>query len=230
MFFPGADRGLGCEIGATALNDVWNTSGSFGIRLTAVAPRISGQTSDLFTPSGESLARAEKVIELYGTLKSPLRAYLGRFFLSADEADDVIQEVFVRLMRHLRENEDDEKVAQLWEENYRGWLFRVAHNFVMDTYRSGQKAQRLSHSDLEFLLSARPDPALDPEQALLRKERLTLLDTAISKLNLEQRNCLRLRAKGLRHKQIASELGISAQQAARLLQQGLGQLAGELRT
>jgi RNA polymerase sigma-70 factor (ECF subfamily) len=174
-------------------------------------------------------ADAGKVIELYGALQSPLRAYLGSFGLSADEADDVVQEVFVRLMRHLRQNEGGAKVGQPWGENHRGWVFRVAHNFVMDLYRNNQKAPHLSHTDVEALLSKHIDPSPDPEQALLRKEKLSRLDVAIAKLNIEQRNCLLLRAEGLRHREIGCELGISTQQAAKLLQQGLDQLAYELR-
>jgi DNA-directed RNA polymerase specialized sigma24 family protein len=70
----------------------------------------------------------------------------------------------------------------------------MAHNFVMDIYRNSQRVPHLSDRDAEFLLSHRADPAPDPEQVLLRKEILTRLDTAVAKLNIEQRNCLRLRA------------------------------------
>jgi RNA polymerase sigma factor (sigma-70 family) len=105
----------------------------------------------------------------------------------------------------------------------------VAHNFVIDTYRNSQRAPRLSCHDLDLLLSSRVDPALDPEQTLLSKERLARVDTAISKLAIEQQSCVLLRAQGLRHSEIGSELGISAQQAAKLVHRGLDLLAGELR-
>jgi RNA polymerase sigma-70 factor, ECF subfamily len=200
------------------------------MRQNSVTPKVSEHALNVFNGCEATPDDADKVIELYDTLQSPLRAYLGTFGLSADEVDDVIQEVFVRLMRHLRNNGNGVKLRQLWDENQRGWLFRVAHNFVMDIYRNSQRAPHLSRHDVEFLLSHRADPALDPEQNLLRKEKLARLDAAISKLDIEQRSCLLLRAQGLRHKEIGSELGISAQQASKLLQQGLGQLAGELRS
>jgi RNA polymerase sigma-70 factor (ECF subfamily) len=214
--------------GVVIVNGIRKTSGTFDIRQCGVASKISEHVSDIFCDA--TRADAERVIELYGTLQSPLRAYLSAFGLSADKVDDVIQEVFVRLMRRLRENENGSKVGHPWDENHRGWLFRVAHNFVMDTYRNSHRVLRLSPHEVESLLSNRVDPALDPEQTLLSKERLSRLDTAISKLNIEQRSCLLLRAKGLRHREIGSELGISAQHAAKLVHQGLGLLAGELRT
>jgi RNA polymerase sigma-70 factor (ECF subfamily) len=205
---------------------MWTISGGFGLRHGVFASEIGEHTGGVFNGSDATPADSKKVIELYGTLQSPLRAYLGTFCLSADEVDDAIQEVFVRLIRHLH----GARAGQAWDENHRGWLFRVAHNFVMDIYRDSQRMPRLGDYDAEFHLSHRADPALDPEQALLRKERLTRLDAAMRKLDIEQRSCLLLRAKGLGHKEIGYELGISAQQAAKLLQQGLGLLAGELRT
>ena len=213
---------------AIAVNGMPTGSGGLAAWKNGVAPEIGKYALDLLNRSKAAPGNAEKAMELYGLLQSPLRAYLGTFGLSGDEVDDVVQEVFVRLMRHL--NENGAKEGQLWDENHRGWIFRVAHNFVMDIYRNSQRTPRLDHHEVELLLSKHVDPSPDPEQTLLRKERLGRLDTAMLKLSAGQRSCVLLRAKGLRHREIGSELGISAQQAAKLLQQGLDLLAGELRT
>jgi RNA polymerase sigma-70 factor (ECF subfamily) len=212
---------------AIAVNGM--STASVGVDV-CVAPEICKHALGVLDRSKDTPDDTENVIELYALLQSPLRAYLGTFGLCADEVEDVIQEAFLRLMRHLREYQAGAKAEQLWDQNHRGWLFRVAHNCVMDGYRSSRKAPCLSHEDVYFLLSHHADPALDPEQTLLRKEKLARLNSAMSKLTIEQRGCLLLRAKGWRHKEIAFELGISAHQAKKLLQQGLDTLTDQLKT
>jgi hypothetical protein len=78
-------------------------AGGFSIRQIGSGPEIFVHSLGIFKRCDSKPAQGEKVIELYATLQTPLRAYLGTFSLSADEVDDVIQEVFVRLIRHLRE-------------------------------------------------------------------------------------------------------------------------------
>src|SRR3984885_15459506 len=67
----------------------------------------------LATSAGEATA-------LYSELRKPLLRYLVCLGLSLDEAQDVVQEAFLGLHRHL--------TAGGSKENIRSWLFRVAHN------------------------------------------------------------------------------------------------------
>src|SRR5260370_27145970 len=57
---------------------------------------------------------------MYRELRKPLLRYLVCLGLSADEAQDVVQDTFLNLHRHL--------AAGGSQENIRSWLFRVAHN------------------------------------------------------------------------------------------------------
>ena len=57
---------------------------------------------------------------LYRELRKPLLRYLVSLGLSSDEAQDVVQDAFVSLQRHL--------AAGGSQENIRSWVFRVAHN------------------------------------------------------------------------------------------------------
>src|SRR6266481_8118382 len=57
--------------------------------------------------------------KLYRDLRKPLLRYLVCLGLSMDEAQDVVQDAFLGLHRHL--------AAGGSQENIRGWLFRVAH-------------------------------------------------------------------------------------------------------
>src|SRR5580692_8605634 len=78
-------------------------------------------------PSGSTKTR-QRIIDLYDQLRPSLRAYLYCLGMSADQAEDVIQDTFLRLVRHHFERDA--------KDNLRAWIFRVAHNLSMDVHRS----------------------------------------------------------------------------------------------
>ena len=77
------------------------------------------------------------------------------------------------------------------------------------------------------LLDAHVDPNLNPEEVFLKKEQLHRMAAAVSRLNEKQRQCLHLRAEGLRYREIAAVLGVSTQRVADVVQSALVRLAGE---
>lgn len=162
----------------------------------------------------------KKVIDLYDTLRPSLYAYLACLGLSSEESEDITQECFLRLLRHLLEERP--------ERNLRAWIFRVAYNLSMDIHRLGQRLQAGSAEDIGFSNVRREDTALTPEQQVMNKERLQHLERAISLLTSQQRHCVLLRAEGLRYREIASVLGVSTPRVAELLQRALLRLAARL--
>src|SRR3984893_19116475 len=80
--------------------------------------------SDESVPLGLPLLRLAgdscEATTLYRELRKPLLRYLVSLGLSSDEAQDVVQDAFVSLQRHL--------AAGGSQENIRSWLYRVAHN------------------------------------------------------------------------------------------------------
>ena len=149
----------------------------------------------------------QHVIELYDGLRPSLRAYLSSRGLTKEHAEDVIQEVFLRLLRHL--------VARGPDENQRGWLFRVAHNLSMDFHRS--ERQRSGDGDGPPMRRERADPSPDPEQKVILGERRRRFREAFAQLTPKQRNCLLLRAQGLRYREIAVVMGVSVQRVGELM-------------
>lgn len=133
---------------------------------------------------------------LYNELRKPLLRYLVCLGISSDEAQDMVQDAFLSLHNHL--------AAGGSQENIRGWLFRVAHN----------RARNRQHSyDRRFGSSLPPD--LDsisgeatPEQVVLEKEKLRRLGKAMLSLTECERECLLLRAGGLRYREIGEVLDI----------------------
>ena len=73
--------------------------------------------------------------------------------------------------------------------------------------------------------AAEPSETLpDPERALIAEQRRSALRRAIRDLSPRQRNCLELRARGLRHREIAEVIGISTSAASEFLRRAVVRL------
>lgn len=154
--------------------------------------------------SGDSLALplsrlatgACEVTTLYRELREPLLRYLVCLGLSGDEAQDVVQDTFLSLHRHLTSGGP--------QDNIRGWVFRVAHNQARN--RQGSYHRRFGES-LDVEIEAILDETT-PERLVLEKEKFKRLGKAITLLTDCERECLLLRAAGLRYREISEALGI----------------------
>jgi len=132
--------------------------------------------------------------------------YLVSLGLRPQVACEIAQESFLRLYRHLGSNGRN--------ENLRGWVFRVAHNLAMNELtRAGTAEAEPSESEV--------DPGSDPEQRLLRKERIDRMQAAMRTLPPRQQECLHLRAEGLRYREIADVLGIGISSVAESIERAL---------
>ena len=108
-------------------------------------------------------------------------------------ADEIIQEVFFRLQLGLR---DGVRITDV-----RAWLFRVARNLWIDDRRESQRYSEGPHLP-------QSDSSPDPEQQVLERERLQLIEEELAHLPELQRECMRLKAQGLRYHEIAAALDI----------------------
>lgn len=167
----------------------------------------------LALPVPRLAASSSEVTTLYRELRKPLLRYVVCLGLSADEAQDVIQDAFVSLQRQLPSNGA--------QDNIRGWLFRVAHNAACSRQTSYHRrfAQPLD-SEMEFLAAQ-----ATPEQALLEKEKFRQLVAAIRQLTAPERECLLLRAEGLRYREIADVLEMATSTVADTVDRAIRKLA-----
>ncbi len=162
------------------------------------AAAISGSlsTSDL---------QAE-VLGLFDELRDRLLRYAMSFGLSLHDGEDVLQEVFLALFRHLELGRS--------RENLHGWTYRTTHNLAL-------KRRAALHTELRRTeqvpdAAGSPDPAAicsdeapGPEDQLLFRERQQRLRAVLRALPENDQVCLRLRAEGCRYREIASIVGIS---------------------
>ena len=174
---------------------------------------MSDDSWPLALPLPRWAAGSLEVTTLYQELRKPLLRYLVCLGLSADEAQDVVHDAFVRLQRHFADGGA--------QDNLRGWLFRVAHNQARNRQASYHRRFGEPLADgAEF--QARQ---ASPEQSLLERERFRRLSLAMRELGESERNCLLLRAEGLRYREIAEVLGMATSTVADTVERAIRKLA-----
>jgi len=170
-----------------------------------------------FSPSQNrsDFGNRQRIIELYELLRPSLRAYLCARQLSQEHAEDVIQETFLRLVRHSERHGT--------HENLRAWAFRVAHNISVDLYRSEKRW--FSSSEPQPILRGRVDPSPNPEQKVILREQVRQFQNAYARLTPKQQHCVLLRAEGFRYREIARILAVSVQRVGEMMQRAITLLA-----
>jgi len=141
-----------------------------------------------------------EVISLFDRFRDPVLRYSLSFGICVHDAEEVTQEVFLALFRHLRLGRG--------RKNLRGWIFRVAHNLSLKQ----RHANRRSRETVEFdwtIVESQADPSLNPEEQASATQRRHRLVAVFNALPEDDQRCLRLRAEGLRYREIAGILGLS---------------------
>jgi RNA polymerase sigma-70 factor (ECF subfamily) len=148
-----------------------------------------------------SMTLSERVHGLFEQLHVPVFRYLLRRTRDSGRAEEIMQETFLRLVRHLREDR--------LLDNPKAWLFTVANNLALDASRSESHIKDLDETAWKKIEESRSGLQADPEKLVLQRERLDRLHIAVLNLTPLQRECLHLRAEGLRYREIADLLKIS---------------------
>jgi len=121
-----------------------------------------------------------------------------------DDAEDVVQETFLKLLRHLQ--------AGGSRANLRGWLFTVAAHACRDRQRRR----------LRWLpWTTDREPAVDPPPLADEDGRIGAARRALAGLAGRDRLLLTLRAQGLSYREMAGAAGIKEASVGRLLARAL---------
>jgi RNA polymerase sigma-70 factor (ECF subfamily) len=153
------------------------------------------------TTSSPRLSENERVVmELFEQFRNPLLRYALSFGVTVHDAEEIIQEVFLALFLHLQ--------ARGSRKNLRGWIFRVTHNLALKQRYADRRSQLRTVSG-ETNVAERSDPAPNPEEHLSSVQKRRRLLSVVEALPFADQGCLRLRAEGLRYREIASVLGMS---------------------
>ena len=154
-----------------------------------------------------------KVTELFNLLHRPVLRYVLAILGDRGTAEDVTQDVFLRLYVSLRRGEDIVHI--------RAWVFQVAYRLTMDVMRTTRKVEFVPDDVAILVFDGMPDTSANPEENLSESEQRDQLLAAFQRLSPQERNCLNLRAEGLSYGEIASVLGIRSSSVGNFLARGI---------
>jgi RNA polymerase sigma factor (sigma-70 family) len=150
----------------------------------------------------------QRISEVVKREQSRLRNFIRRRVPDPGDAEDILQDVFYKLVEANR--------LLMPIEHVTGWLFRVARNRITDLFRK-QKPESFSDTaawneddellQLEDLL---PSPDAGPEALYVRHLLLEELELAIDELPEEQRDVfVAHELEGRSFKEMAAETGVT---------------------
>lgn len=177
------------------------------------AQRIAAMTPEPLALAGVRPERLEAA-ELYEAWAVRVRGYVAFRVRDVSDAEDLVGEVFRRVVSGPAPVDAAARPA---------WIFRVAHNVVVDHYRR----RRFSLLPAAFVDRADDAPSL-PDQ-VIHDERLRATDEAMRLLPGRQRAAIYLRFyEDLPYETVGAAMGIPAVTARSLVHRALKQLAGAL--
>ena len=141
-----------------------------------------------------SSALKQRVTKVFELLRDPVYRYLFRVLDNPHEAEDLTQEVFLRLYMYLHKGQT--------VTNIRAWVFRIAHNLAIDHHRKKIQFEPMDPAGWDQAC----DPAPGAEQRVLDEEQHRKLRHALTSLSIQEKLCLELRAEGLSYREIAGIL------------------------
>lgn len=150
----------------------------------------------------------QRITEVVAREQSRLRNFIRRRVPDPRDAEDVLQDVFSRLVEANR--------LLMPIDHVTGWLFRVARNRITDLFRArrrenlGEAEVAGDGGDLLQLEDLLPSPDAGPEALYARGVLLEELELAVEELPDEQREVfVAHELEGRSFKEIAAETGVS---------------------
>ncbi len=138
----------------------------------------------LVLKAGAPKEREEAFDVLVGKYRTPVIHFLYRLVHRREPAEDLAQEVFLRVYRARKNYQPKAKFST--------WLFRIATNVALNALRDGRmRHERESSMDADVgvlpLAERLPDAMVTAEQALVERERAAEIRRAVEALPEKQR-------------------------------------------
>ena len=156
------------------------------------------QEADLESMEQVRRGEAAGAARLFQRYAAPLLRFTGRILGDPAEAEEITQDVFLKLMVRADQYDGRAPVAS--------WLFAIATNACRDRLRRSVRRPSVA---LEAVTEVR-EPGIPADERLAQRQRREAVRRALSELSLEQREALVLaRYHGMPYAEIARALDIS---------------------
>ena len=160
----------------------------------------------------------EKAAELARRFRAPLLAYFSKRTQSRAEAEDLTQEVFVRLLHHPDRHQG---------ETIEAYVFTIAANLLRDRAKSVSGAHERHSRNIDLMMDSgvySPDLIEDrnPERVLSGKETFEDVLGALAELGERTRDVFILaRLENMQHRDIAEMFGISVSSVEKMIMKAM---------
>ena len=172
------------------------SSFSFGLNYPLMPKDLSDQElKELIVQCRQGDIQAMET--LYERFKAPLFSLALRYTYNFAAAEDVIQDVFVKVFTNLHKLDEDKAFV--------GWLYRIAVNTSLSYLRSHRKLKQktIPLEDVQAYVA-------DSQPPVTHREGSKILDQAIQKLPPKLKSLFLLHdVQGFKHREIADILGCS---------------------
>lgn len=169
--------------------------GSYEGHLTGLLP--VPETRETLAPAADQTAALTALVNEYSTTLYRVAFSISR---NAAEAEDMVQETFLRVLRHR------DRLPEI--RDARVWLIRIVWNLVLD--RKRRQKTRPENEDIADLVRVLPAKELRADQAVISAQRHARVLALIDRLPRKEREALLLSALDeLSNGEIAAVLGVS---------------------
>ncbi|MEI6563943.1 MAG: sigma-70 family RNA polymerase sigma factor [bacterium] len=164
------------------------------------------------------LKALDALVERY---KKPLFSFFWGLTKSKVDVDELFQETWFRVIR---------KASDFEQNSFKGWIFKIAHNLVIDGYRSQRGHLSLDQASeyeggLQTLGDTIPATGIGPDDDANNHDLRNAITQALDKLPSEQREVFVLRMEvDMSFKNIAEIQGTSTNTALARMQYALSKM------
>lgn len=141
----------------------------------------------------EGSSEAAKLLD--AGFREPLRAFAARYLRGRDDAEDAVQEVFLKVF-----------ASETIPDDFRAWIYRIARNTCSNRIRSRERRRDGVRLDTQFELGR---DSIGPMTRLVKQEEAEALERRLRALSEGQQEVLYLRySQALSREEIATVLDL----------------------
>jgi RNA polymerase sigma-70 factor (ECF subfamily) len=125
-----------------------------------------------------------------------------RYTSRRDEAEDLTQEIFIRVYQNLKSFRAD-------SGSFQSWIMKVGRNLIIDHYRRTRRYQQAAGTEEMEAMNLRDDKVPNPQRSVEQSEASLFLSEGLQALSPELKEAIILRdLEGMAYLEIAGLLGI----------------------
>ena len=174
--------------------------------------------------NGGGVGMEAEAQEIWQQIHNGLRAFIAKRVANEAEADDIVQDVWLKMQRGLDGLKDRSRLVS--------WVYQIARHAIIDHYRAPGRGREMPAglaADLESYQSSSSRQTASEESGQLLRELAGCLRPMIDRLSGEYRQAVVLvDLEGLTHQAAATQLGLSLSGMKSRVQRGRRQLKGML--